>query len=111
VKGLNDWPDRLAPLTDRSFRDFGDHVTKGSCPGMRHSSYGFAKEREMKTNMGKIDRGLRLGAAAVLLFAAFGTTVAGSGVLFWVALAVAATALVGNCPAYSVIGLKTCRDC
>lgn len=69
----------------------------------------------MTTNMGKIDRGLRLAVAAALLFIAFGTAMLGSGLLFWIALIVAAvftlTAFVGNCPLYSVIGLKTCRDC
>ncbi|MCC1493847.1 DUF2892 domain-containing protein [Cognatishimia sp. F0-27] len=69
----------------------------------------------MITNMGKIDRGLRLVIAAALLFVAFGTTALGSGILFWLAIAVALvltlTALVGNCPLYSIIGLKTCKDC
>lgn len=69
----------------------------------------------MTTNMGKIDRGGRLAIAAVLVFLALGTTVLGGGVLFWIALAVAAvftlTAFVGNCPLYSIVGLKTCKDC
>ncbi len=69
----------------------------------------------MTANMGTIDRGARLVVAALLVFAAFGTEIAGSGVLFWLALVVAAiftlTAFVGTCPLYSMIGLKTCRDC
>ncbi len=69
----------------------------------------------MTTNMGTIDRGLRLAIAAVLIFVALGTTMLGSGVMFWLALIVAGvfavTALVSNCPLYSVIGLKTCKDC
>ena len=69
----------------------------------------------MTTNMGKLDRGLRLVVAAVLVWAAFGTAVAAAGVLHWLALIVAAvfvlTALVGNCPLYSIVGLRTCRDC
>lgn len=69
----------------------------------------------MSTNMGKIDRGLRLAVAAVLVILAFGSSALGAGLLFWVALAVAAiftlTAFVGNCPLYSIVGLKTCRDC
>ncbi|MCV6593638.1 MAG: DUF2892 domain-containing protein [Silicimonas sp.] len=68
----------------------------------------------MQTNMGKFDRGGRLAIAAVLLVLAFATS-ALSGVLFWIALIVAAvftvTAFVGNCPLYAIIGLKTCRDC
>lgn len=69
----------------------------------------------MINNMGKVDRGGRLVIAAVLLVLAFGTNVLGAGILFWLALIVAAvftlTALVGNCPLYSIVGLKTCRDC
>ena len=69
----------------------------------------------MTNNMGKIDRGGRLAIAAVLLVLAFGTNALGAGILFWVALIVAGvftlTAFVGNCPLYSVIGLKTCKDC
>ncbi|MFO8126128.1 DUF2892 domain-containing protein [Yoonia sp.] len=69
----------------------------------------------MTTNMGKIDRVGRLAIAAVLLFLAVGTNVLGTGILFWLAVIVAAvfalTALVGSCPLYSIIGLKTCRDC
>ena len=69
----------------------------------------------MTTNMGKIDRGARLVAAAALVFAAFGAAMFGSGILFWLALVVAAvltlTAFVGNCPLYSIVGLKTCQNC
>ncbi len=68
----------------------------------------------MTTNMGKIDRGGRLVVAAVLLVLAFGTNVLGGGILFWLALIVAAvfilTALVGNCPLYSILGMKTCKN-
>lgn len=67
----------------------------------------------MTTNMGKTDRGVRLLIAAALLFIALGTTILGSGILFWLALIVAVvftlTSIVGNCPLYSVIGLNTCR--
>ncbi|MEE4186956.1 MAG: DUF2892 domain-containing protein [Roseobacter sp.] len=69
----------------------------------------------MTINMGKIDRAARLVIAVVLMFVALGTTALSGGILFWVALIVAAvftlTAIVGNCPLYSIVGLKTCRDC
>jgi len=69
----------------------------------------------MSTNMGKFDRGGRLAIAAVLLFFALGTSVLGAGILFWLALIIACvftlTAFVGNCPLYSIVGLKTCKDC
>jgi len=65
--------------------------------------------------MGKLDRGARLIVAAVLLILALATPMLGHGILFWGAIVVAGiftlTALVGNCPLYSVVGLKTCRDC
>ncbi|MBO9475681.1 DUF2892 domain-containing protein [Shimia sp. R10_1] len=68
----------------------------------------------MMKNMGMIDRGGRLIIAAALVYMALVAGVIG-GVLFWIALAVAAvftlTAFVGNCPLYRIVGLKTCRDC
>lgn len=69
----------------------------------------------MVQNMGRIDRGLRIVIAAALIIAALGTSMLGSGILFWLALIVAAvfllTSIVGNCPLYRIIGLKTCQDC
>ncbi|MBO9395851.1 DUF2892 domain-containing protein [Shimia sp. R9_2] len=68
----------------------------------------------MMKNMGMIDRGGRLIIAAALVYLALVAGVIG-GVLFWIALAVAAvftlTAFVGNCPLYRIVGLKTCSDC
>jgi|APFEC2959095171_1045051.scaffolds.fasta_scaffold00286_42 ABC-type siderophore export system fused ATPase/permease subunit len=67
----------------------------------------------MRTNMGTIDRGVRLVVAAALLYAAFGTAFAATGLLHWAAIAVAIvftlTALVGTCPLYSILGIRTCR--
>ena len=67
----------------------------------------------MTKNMGTLDRGLRIAAALILLYLAFGTAFAAAGILHWLFIAVAAvfllTSVVGNCPLYSVIGIKTCR--
>ncbi len=67
----------------------------------------------MTTNMGKLDRGLRIVIAIGLLALAFGTGFAAAGVLHWLFIAVATvfvlTSLVGNCPLYSLIGIKTSR--
>lgn len=67
----------------------------------------------MRINMGTLDRGLRLVLAALLLGLALGTNLLG-GALFWVALVVAAvftlTAVIGNCPLYSILGIRTCRN-
>ncbi len=69
----------------------------------------------MTTNMGKLDRALRILIAAMLLYMALGTSVLGAGLLFWLALIVGGvftlTAFVGNCPLYRIIGLKTCQNC
>ncbi|UYV35642.1 DUF2892 domain-containing protein [Rhodobacteraceae bacterium D3-12] len=66
----------------------------------------------MTTNMGNIDRGLRLLVAAVLAYVALATDALGAGWLFWLALLVAVvfvvTSLVGNCPLYSILGVRTC---
>lgn len=63
----------------------------------------------MTVNMGKIDRGVRLVVAAVLVYFAIAGT---AGILSWLALAAAAvlivTALIGNCPAYRILGINTC---
>ncbi len=68
----------------------------------------------MTTNMGKFDRAFRILIAVVLLIAAFGTGMTGAGIMFWLTLIVAVvftvTAIVGNCPIYSIFGLKTCKD-
>ena len=67
----------------------------------------------MTRNMGMLDRGLRVGAALILLYLAFGTAFAAAGFLHWLLIAVATvfllTSIVGNCPLYRVIGVKTCR--
>jgi hypothetical protein len=69
----------------------------------------------MTTNMGALDRSARLVLAAVLLFFAFGTSAGAAGLLHWLAIAVAAifalTAVLGTCPLYSLVGLKTCKEC
>lgn len=69
----------------------------------------------MKTNMGTFDRVARISAAVILVWAAFGTAFAATGLPHWLFLAIAAvfllTSIMGNCPLYSLLGLKTCRDC
>ena len=69
----------------------------------------------MTTNMGKLDRVLRVLLAGALLYLAFGTTIAAAGFLHWLAILVAVvftvTALIGNCPLYRIVGLKTCTSC
>lgn len=68
----------------------------------------------MTKNMGSLDRGVRIAVAILLLVLAYGTGFAASGILHWLFIAVAVvfliTAVVGNCPLYSIVGIKTCRS-
>ncbi|WP_422074038.1 YgaP-like transmembrane domain [Tranquillimonas rosea] len=67
----------------------------------------------MTVNMGKVDRGVRVLVAVVLVALAFAVPALLAGWLHWLLLVVAAvllvTSLLGNCPAYSVLGIRTCR--
>ncbi|MCQ0988197.1 YgaP family membrane protein [Jiella marina] len=69
----------------------------------------------MTVNMGKLDRGLRLAVAAALFILAAATTVGDGTWLEWLFYGLGAvallTALVGNCPLYRVLGIKTCTAC
>ena len=64
----------------------------------------------MTTNVGTFDRVLRIIAGLALVAVAlglFGPTY--QTVWGWVGLAPLATGLVGWCPLYTALGLKTCR--
>jgi hypothetical protein len=59
----------------------------------------------MKTNVGGIDRVLRI----VLGLALIGLTLAGTiGVWGWIGLVPLATAAFGFCPVYPLLGMNTC---
>lgn len=71
----------------------------------------------MTTNVGTIDRILRAALGIVLLYLAFFSGIAlfdaalfkfGAAVIGVVMLA---TSTLKLCPIYSVLGLKTCREC
>ncbi len=60
----------------------------------------------MTTNVGTIDRALRIVAGlALIALAATGTI----GVWGYIGVVPLATALIGWCPAYSLLGIKTCK--
>lgn len=62
----------------------------------------------MKTNFGTIDRTLRI----VIGLALIGLTLAGLiGVWGWIGLLALATGLFRFCPAYTLLGIKTCKAC
>lgn len=65
----------------------------------------------MTVNVGTIDRILRVIAGAALIAFALGYIAPGTGWnwLGWIGVVPILTALVGNCPAYSILGVSTCQ--
>ena len=60
----------------------------------------------MKTNVGTVDRVVRIAAGAVLVaLAATGTL----GVWAWIGVVPLATGLIGWCPPYAMLGISTCK--
>ena len=60
----------------------------------------------MPTNTGTLDRALRVIAGLAL------TVLAATGILgpwAWIGVVPLATGLLGWCPAYSLLGIKTCK--
>jgi len=63
---------------------------------------------ELTTNVGSLDRILRIViGAALMLLAAIGTI----GLWGWLGAVLVVTAFLKFCPIYRVLGLKTCQDC
>ncbi|PXX89109.1 DUF2892 domain-containing protein [Marinobacter vulgaris] len=60
----------------------------------------------MTRNMGSADRVIRAIVGIVLLALVFIGPQTAWG---WIGIIPLATALMGNCPAYSLIGIKTCK--
>ena len=60
------------------------------------------------TNIGQTDRMIRLVAGAALILAALAGVIGSWGFLGIVPLA---TAFLRVCPAYTLIGFKTCQNC
>jgi len=60
----------------------------------------------MQTNVGSIDRALRIVVGIVLIALVFVGPQTPWG---WIGVVPLVTALVGWCPAYSIFGLKTCK--
>jgi hypothetical protein len=60
----------------------------------------------MKPNVGSIDRALRIVAGIVLIALAATGTVGWWG---WLGAVPLVTALVGWCPAYTLLGINSCR--
>ncbi len=65
----------------------------------------------MKNNEGGLDRILRIVAGAALLAGVFVGDQFGAGFLNpwgWIGVVPLATGLIGWCPAYTLLGIKTC---
>jgi hypothetical protein len=63
---------------------------------------------ELTTNVGSLDRILRIVVGGLLMvLAAVGTI----GVWGWLGVIFVATAFMKFCPIYKILGLKTCQDC
>ncbi|WP_372927344.1 DUF2892 domain-containing protein [Marinobacter sp.] len=60
----------------------------------------------MTRNMGTADRSIRAVVGVVLLALVFVGPQTAWG---WIGIIPLATAMMGNCPAYSLIGIKTCK--
>ncbi|HXD43297.1 MAG TPA: DUF2892 domain-containing protein [Ramlibacter sp.] len=60
----------------------------------------------MKTNVGTVDRILRIAIGIVLIGLAATGTVGWWG---WLGIVPFATGLIGWCPPYAILGLSTCR--
>ncbi|MCQ4294845.1 DUF2892 domain-containing protein [Pseudomonas stutzeri] len=62
----------------------------------------------MKANVGTIDRALRI----IVGLALIGLSLAGViGVWGWIGLVPLATGIFRFCPAYTLLGIKTCKAC
>lgn len=61
----------------------------------------------MKSNVGGIDRILRIVVGAVLVLLAASGQVGAWG---WIGLLPLATGLVGWCPPYGLLGINTCKN-
>jgi hypothetical protein len=60
----------------------------------------------MNANVGTIDRALRVALGIILI----GLTVSGAiGVWGWIGVVPLATGIFRFCPAYSLLGIKTCK--
>lgn len=60
----------------------------------------------MKKNMGSIDKVARIVIGAVLVGLAMTDNVGAWG---WIGVLPLVTGLLGNCPAYSLLGINTCK--
>ena len=81
-------------------------VTDFPDPGVSNVSINNRKELTMKTNIGNIERGIRVVGGLVLVGLAATGTVGWWG---WLGVVPLATGLIGWCPPYAMLGISTCK--
>jgi len=64
----------------------------------------------LKRNVGKTERGLRVVVGIALLVGFFLNADAAYRWLYLIGLVPLITGLLGNCPAYSILGVSTCKS-
>ncbi len=60
----------------------------------------------MKANVGSLDRALRIAAGAILILLALAQMIGPWG---WIGVVPLLTGVFRFCPAYSVLGIRTCK--
>lgn len=60
----------------------------------------------MKTNVGTLDRSLRIAAGLILIGLSLSGTI---GLWGWIGVVPLATGLLRTCPGYSLLGISTCK--
>jgi hypothetical protein len=59
----------------------------------------------MKTNVGAIDKSIRIGVGLLLVLLTLTGTIGWWG---WIGVVPLVTGVMGSCPAYALLGLNTC---
>lgn len=62
----------------------------------------------MKVNMASWDRAARVVLGLILIVLSLTGTI---GLWGWIGVVPVLTGLVGSCPLYSILGIKTCKSC
>jgi hypothetical protein len=84
-----------------------DQVTDAALQ-LRYQKETTAGRYQMNTNMGPLDRVIRVILGAALLWFALFAAPMGYNWLGWIGVVPLLTALVGICPLYSILGVNPC---
>jgi hypothetical protein len=94
---------------DRRWRPIAANETKSFLPRTPH--HYFLKPRNMKRNMGIVDRSIRILIAMVVAVLFFMEIISGTlGIVLLIAAGVfVLTSIVSFCPLYTLLGINTCK--